>query len=327
MFKNLLITILVGISFVAVSVQYLHGEEYPAKPIEIFVPYGAGGSLDLGARIIAQVAKNYLGQPLIVINRMGAGGTVAASEVLRFKPDGYKLLYYASTYFATTIKSQNLPYDPSYFVPLINFAEERSGLVVKGNSPWNTLGQLLDYGRQNPGKVKWNHTGRGIAPHINQLLIFRRAGVETIDVPYKSSPDQLAAVLGGHADASSTIYVAAKDNIKAGNLRLLVTHSNRRYADTSNVPCATELGFPNPILMYHGFYIHKDTPKDIKDILFNAFKKTFEYPEFKKLAENIGMEPLFGGPEFMSESIKKAEEVGVPILKELGLYDKSWDSK
>ena len=327
MARRLIIATLVTISFAPFSVQYLHAKDYPTKPIEIIVPFGAGGSLDLEARITAENAKKYLGQPMVVLNKVGAGGTVGATEVVRSKPDGYKLLFYASTYFATTIKAQNVSFDPNYLVPLINFAEERSGFVVKGDAPWKTLGELLDYGKQNPGKLRWTHTGRGIAPHINQLLLFRRAGVDTIDIPYKSSTEQLAAVLGGHTDGSSTIYVAAKENYRSGNLKFLVTHSTRRYADTSSIPCQTELGFPNPILMYHGFFIHRDTPEDIKKNLFDVLKKTYDDPEFKKQAEQIGTELCFGGAEFLRDSIKKAEEVGVPILKEVGLYDKSWDSK
>jgi tripartite-type tricarboxylate transporter receptor subunit TctC len=93
------------------------------------------------------------------------------------------------------------------------------------------------------------------------------------------------------------------------------------------VPSQTELGFPKPILMYHGFFVHKDTPADVKKILFDALKKTYDDPEFERLAKQIGLELCFGGQEFMTESIKKAEEVGIPILKELDLYDKSWDSK
>jgi tripartite-type tricarboxylate transporter receptor subunit TctC len=310
MLKKLLIIVLVMLFSGVILVQYSHGKEYPIKPIEIFVPYGAGGSLDLGARLIAEIAKKYLAQPLIVLNKVGAGGTVAATEVFNSKPDGYKILYFANNFFVTTIKTQKIPFDPNYFVPLANFTEERMGLIVKSDSPWRTLSQLLDYGRQNPGKLKWGHTGRGIGQHLSQLLIFKKAGVETIDVPYKSSPEQLAAVLGGHLDATAMLYVTAKDHARAGTVRFLVTYSNRRYSDTPQ-----------------GFHIHKDTPEDIKQTLFDAFKKTYEDPEFKKGVVNIGVEPVFGGPEFMRNSMKKAEEVGVPILKELGLYDKSWDNK
>jgi tripartite-type tricarboxylate transporter receptor subunit TctC len=110
--------------------------------------------------------------------------------------------------------------------------------------------------------------------------------------------------------------------VKVGSLRYLVSYSDRRYSDLPNVPCTTELGFiePGKLPTLFGFYAHKDTPEKIKETLVDVFKKTYEDPEFGKTIEKLGEEPKFGGPEFVKESIKKAEEVGVPVLKELGLY-------
>jgi len=193
-------------------------------------------------------------------------------------------------------------------------------LIVKGDSPWKTFGQLLDYARQNPGKLRWGHTGRGIGQHICQLIIFKKAGVETIDIPYKSSPEQLTAVLGGHLDATAMLYVTVKDHLRTGTVRFLVFHSDRRYAEIPDVPCAAELGFPEQIIVHQGFHIHKNTPGDVKKTLFDTLRKIYEDPEFKKGVERIGLELRFGDSEFMKTSIRKAEEVGVPILKELGLY-------
>ncbi len=325
--KRLWVTIFITLSFGLILVQYSHGKEYPTKPIEITVTYGPGTVNDTVSRLCAEIGKKYLSQPLVVVNKTGAGGTTGISEVINSKPDGTKVLYMMNNYFATTIRTQKIPFDPSLFVPLINFTEERMGLIVKGDSPWKTLGQLLDYARRNPGNLRWGHTGRGIGQHLSQSLIFKKAGVETIDVPYKSSPEQLAAVLGGHLDASAMLYVTVKDHVRAGTVRFLVSYSDRRYSDTPDVPCATELGFPELIITHQGFHIHKDTPEDVKKTLFDTFKKIYEDPEFKKGVEKIGLEPCFGGPEFIKNSMKKAEEVGVPILKELGLYDKSWDNR
>jgi tripartite-type tricarboxylate transporter receptor subunit TctC len=153
-----------------------------------------------------------------------------------------------------------------------------------------------------------------------ELMIFKKAGVETIDIPYKSSPEQLAAVLGGHLDATAMLYVTVKDHLRTGNVRFLVFYSDRKYAEIPDVPCAAELGFPEQIITHQGFHIHKDTPEDVKKTLFDTFKKIYEDREFKKGIQKIGLELCFGGPEFMKNSMKKAEEVGVPILKALGLY-------
>lgn len=321
MYKTLLIIIFVAISLGAGLAQYSHGREYPTRPIELVVGYGAGGSNDLTARLIADVTKKYLGQPVVVVNKVGSGNTVAVSDVINSKPDGYKIIYLPNNYFALTIKTQKIPFDPSNIIPLVNFVEMKQGLVVRSDSSWKTIGQLLDYARQNPGKLKWNHAGRGIGSHISPALFFRKAGVETIDIPYKSSPDLLSALLGGHADASSLLYAAGgKAQLRAGTIRYLVFFANQRYTDPSDVPCSAELGFPERIIIYGGIYVHKDTPEDIKKTLFVAFEKTHEDPEFRKGMEIIGDEIRFERPEFIKASIIKLEEGGVPILKELGLY-------
>jgi tripartite-type tricarboxylate transporter receptor subunit TctC len=309
----------VVISLGLILVQPSYGADYPTKPIEIVVTWPAGGTSDLVARLIAEIAKKYLGQPLFVTNKGGAGGTLAVSEVIGAKPDGYKLIYLNNSYYSITSKTQKMDFDPYYLIPITNFTEVRVGLIVKGDSPWKTFGQLVDYAKKNPGKLRWNHAGRGLGNHIVTLLLFRKYGVETIDIPYKGSPAQLAALLGGHVDAASMVYAAVADHVKDGKVRYLVTYGDRRYPVTPDVPTVVELGSTS-LITFSGIWARKDTPENIKKILFEAFKKTYEDPEFKKGMERIGEGMRFGGREFVMESIKKDEEVAVPILKELGLY-------
>jgi tripartite-type tricarboxylate transporter receptor subunit TctC len=185
-------------------------KDYPTKPIEILITYGPGGTSDLIARLISDVAKKYSSQPMFVTNRVGAGGTTAVSEIINSRPDGYKIVYMPNNYLATTIKTQRIPFDPNQIVPLINFVEVKQGLIVKSDAPWKTLGQFLDYAKKNPGKLRWNHVGRGIGSYLSVSFIFKKAGVELIDIPYKGAPEQVAALLGGHVDAASLVYATAK---------------------------------------------------------------------------------------------------------------------
>lgn len=315
----LILAVLPVLSVLAVSAQ---GKDYPVKPIEIVCPYTPGSSMDILSRLIAETAPKYLGQPVVVVNKPGAGGSIAAADVIISKPDGYKLITLTNFFFATTVKTQKVPFEPNHLVPVANFFEYKQGMIVRGDSPWKTLNELLEYGRKNPGKLKWAHTGRGITLHMCGLLIFRRAGVETIDVPYKGSPENLSALLGGHVDASSIAFGPIRDHVKTGKVRFLAFYSDRRYSDQPNVPCTDELGFPEPakLMTLVGLYIHKDTPEETRKTLLDALRKTYEDPEFKKGFEKVGEEPRFERPKFVQEAIKKAEEVGVPIIKELGLY-------
>ncbi len=179
---------------------------YPAKPIEILCPYTPGSSMDIMARLIADVGAKYVSQPLVVVNKPGAGGSLAAAEIISAKPDGYKLATLANLFFASTVKTQKIPFDPNDIAPLSNFMEYKLGLMVRADSKWKTFNELLDYAKKNPGQLKWAHTGRGTSIHLAAHYIFKKAGVQAVDVPYKGTPESMSALLGGHVDASSTIY-------------------------------------------------------------------------------------------------------------------------
>lgn len=259
---------------------------------------------------------------MVVVNKPGAGGSIAAADVISSKPDGYKLVTLTNFFFATTIKTQKAPFEQNDLIPIANFMQYKNGFVVKGDSPWKTFRDLLDYGKKNPGTLRWGHQGRGITTHMNGLLIFKKTDIHAIDVPYKGTAEVLTALLGGHVDLGTIPYGPIKDHLKRGTLKYLVFFSDRRYTDQPDVPCAVELGFADvgKLMTFGGLYAHKNTPEDIRRILLDVFTKTLMDPELKKGIQNLGDEPRFEGPEFMKESIKKGEEVGIPIIKELGLY-------
>lgn len=322
MAKKTLVLILVALWWGGVSVKYSQGEEYPIKPIEIISPYTSGSSSDIAIRIGADIAAKYLGQPAIVISKPGAAGSIAAADVVSSKPDGYKVLVSALNFFAFTTKMQKIPFEPSDLTPLANFMEMRHELVVRGDSPWRTLDDFLDYGRKSPGKLKWNHAGRGTFQYMYGLLLFRKSGIQAFDIPYKGSPEMVAAILGGHVDAAIMPHGATMDHIRAGRLRYLVVFSDKRYSDLPDIPCIAELGFSEiaDLRSFWGLFVHKNTPEKAKGTLLDAFKKAFQDSEYKTKVGRTGEIPRFEGPEFMKEAIKKSERIGVPIIKELGLY-------
>lgn len=321
MWKKLL-TFILGMFLVETILIQPAVAKYPTRPIEIVCLFTAGGATDVLARLIGGTASKYLGQPMVVVNKPGASGSIAAADVINSPPDGYKLAILSTTYFGLTIKSQKIPFDPSHLAPLASFLEYQTGLGVRGDSPWKTLDDLLTYGRKNPGKIRWVHAGRGSMTHIQGLLLFKKAGVQTIDLPQPGLPEIVSGILGGHVDAAVQSYGNFIDLVKTGKMRYLTFFRDQRYTRDPNIPCSTELGFPEPakITVSWGLFVHKDTSEEIKKTLMDAFKWTYEQPEFKKGADNLGEEAKFGGPEYIKESIKRAEEICVPIIKELGLY-------
>ena len=304
------------------STQPSSAKDYPTKPVEILIPLVAGTSMDIMTRLLADRAPKYLGQPIVAVNRPGGGMSVAAAEIVSSKPDGYKIFYGTNIYFAITTKIQKIPFDPANIAPLMNFTQLKDGMAVMGDSTLKTFADLLDYGKKNPGKLRWAHSGRGMRDHIGWSYVFKKAGVDTIDVPYGGSPEKLAALLGGHVDASCMGYASIKDHINSGKVKYLVVSSSQRYGDLPDVPSIAEAGFPEmgKFAILTAFFVHKDTPQEIRKTITDAFGKVFEDPAFKKKVEELGEELKPGGPEFIREAIKNAEEVGVPALKQLGLY-------
>ena len=323
MFKMGLFLILTGLSLLAGTLQPGSAqEEFPTKSIEISAPYSPGSAGDMTPRFVAEIAKKYSAQPLVVMNKPGAGGIVAAADVMSSKPDGYKLAFLYDMFFITTSKTAKLPFDPNDLVPLANFSQTKMLLIVSGASPWKTLNDLLDYGKKNPGKIRWATVGRGISTHLDGLSLFRKAGVETVFISYKGTPEMLSALLGGHIDVGFMGHSICKDQMRAGAIRGLAALNNKRFSDVLDVPTTLELGFPEssmlPIL--GGLYLRKDTPEKTKRYLVDLFGKVNQDPEFRKALEKFGEEFVPGDPAFVLDAIKKGERVAIPILKELGLF-------
>jgi len=312
--------ILCLVLYFGASVQGAPEEKYPSKPIEILVPYPPGSAVDVMSRLIADVGVKYLGQPLVVINKPGANGSVAAADVISSRPDGYKILMTANIFFATTTKTQKVPFNPYDLVPLACFFEYKEGIFVRSDSPWKTLKELVEFAAKNPNKLKVGYTGRGTAAHLPLVDIFKETKI--IEIPTVGSAERIPALLGGHLDAGVLTYQPTKSHVRAGKLRMLVVFNDRRYNDLPDIPSLLELGYSEvaKIKASNGLFIHKDAPEQIKRLLVDACKKIYDDPQFKKGIANFGEEITFGGPEYMKKTIEDAEEVGVPLLKKLGLY-------
>jgi tripartite-type tricarboxylate transporter receptor subunit TctC len=310
------------VSFGIIGLGDVYGAEFPSKPIEILCSFTPGSSMDALARLVAEVGPKYTGQPMVVVNKPGAGGSIAAADLISSKPDGYKVIVLGNLFRAGVVKTQKVPFDPEDIVPLANFLELRQGLVVSADRPWKTLNDVITYAKKNPGRFTWGHAGRGTGLHFVAFYIFKNAGVQTTDVPFKGAAENITALLGGHVDAMSTPYGPVKDHMRAGKLRCLAFFSDQRFPDQPDIPSVVELGFPGACKLstYVGVYAHKSTPENVKSYLVGVLKKIYDDPRFQKGIQDLGEDLRYGRPEWVTDSIKKAEEITVPILKEVGLY-------
>jgi tripartite-type tricarboxylate transporter receptor subunit TctC len=278
--------------------------------------------MDIFARLVADTAPKYIGQPFVVINKPGAGGAIAAADVANSKPDGYKLLTIATSNFVSSFKTQKMVFNPADLIPLWSFMQFRTGLFVKADSPHKTLNDLLEDAKKKPDKITWGHPGRGLSVQIATSLLFRKADVKMIEVPHKGSSELVAALLGGHTDVITTSFGSVSSHIAGGKMRSLVVYTNRRFSNFPEIPTAKELGFEDvdKVSAIVSLYVHKNTPDKIKSILKDGLKKTCHDPALKAGIERIGEEYLCDEPDTAIELIEKGEEVVTPILKELGIY-------
>ncbi len=296
--------------------------EYPEKEIQFLVGYTAGTTMDLSARALSKVALKYLAKPLVVVNVPGAASTVAYNELVNAPPNGHTIAVITNAYRGTTIHQQNIPFNPKILKAVLGYAEYVKILFVRGDSPYGKFEDLIAYGRKNPGAIKWGHSGRGIAGHLQTTLLFRRANVQAIDVPYKGTPEFIQAVLGGHIMAAVVDISGVKNHVRAGTLKLVLAFGDERLKEFPEIPTSTEKGYTGLGVLNTIIYvcIHKDTPFDRVKKIHDALRKAVEDPEFIRIMEDMGQRVGYFAPEVVEESVIKTETLGVPLLKELKLF-------
>jgi tripartite-type tricarboxylate transporter receptor subunit TctC len=282
----------------------LLAQDYPTKPINLVVTFPPGGVLDATTRMLAAKAEKILGQPVVVANVGGGGGSVALGSFAKEKPDGYHLVSCVTTGLIRIPQMRPVPYKLEDFVPVLHFAQPQTAIFVKSDAPWKTLKELVEYARQNPGKVNYTTSGVGSPMHMIMEFIGRQEKIQWTHVPYPGGGPALSAVLGGHVTAMSDSdgFPSAKE----GSLRILASHGEKRLKGFPNVPTVRELGYD--IFNEATFLIMapKGTPEPIIKKLDAAFHKAMEDPELPAFLDNIEMQVSYRNSQ---ETKKYLEEL------------------
>ena len=298
--------------------------DYPTNPVQIVVGYGAGGSADIVTRALAQEAKKYLGQEIIILNKPGAMGIVAVSDVKNAKPDGYTLGALQSSCFILLPWLQNLAFDPLKEVtPIISFAKFNIALMVKSDSPFKTLKDFLEYARNNPGKATYGHPGVGSRLHLIMAAIAEQEGVKVNFVTFKSDSEIIANVLGGHMVAGGISSAALMPQVRAGQLRVLALLEGERVDYLPEIPNVVELGYPYSFPLIFLVYGPKGLPEPIIKKLEDAFNKASQLPTFKEFAiKNAAyMEKIMLHHE-LTKFLETEKAKSGEIIKKLGFEKK-----
>ena len=253
-------------------------QDYPTKPITLIVPWPAGGSTDISMRAIADSASKILGQPIVVDNKAGGGGTVGpATMAAAAKPDGYTISQIPITVFRLPLMQQ-VSWDPAKdFTYIVHLTGYTFGVTTNADSQFKTWKDVVDFAKANPGKVTYATPGAGTSLHVGMEQIATRAGIKLTQVPFKGGAETNAAVLGNHTmlQADSTGW---RPLVDAGKLRLLMVWTSKRSPNFPDVPTLNELGYSMVYDSPFGIAGPKGMDPKIVAKLHDAFKKAIEDP-------------------------------------------------
>ena len=281
----------------ALAAPGVMGQAFPSKAIRMLVPFPAGAATDMAARLIGQQLSTTLGQPVVIDNKPGAGGSIAAMEVVRAAPDGYTLLFASNSAISSNVALlKNIPYDPNKdFSPVAGTGETALVLLVKSGFPVKNLKELIGYLKSHPGKV---NAGYGSSSSQISIATFDKlAGVETLQVPYKGIPLAVNDVLGGTLDYTFADIGNALAQVKGGNMRALGVTSHKRTPLMPDVPAIAEVLPGFDITAWFGIVGPAGMPRDVVDKLSAATTQVLKTPEMKDRLATIGLTPMPMAPE------------------------------
>jgi tripartite-type tricarboxylate transporter receptor subunit TctC len=273
--------------------------DFPTKSVQLIAPYAAGGIVDTVGRLVASRSQEYLGQPMVVVNKPGAGAALGMDFVAKSKPDGYTLGVGSNGPLGIgPAITPNLPYDPiKSFTPVCQLVGMMYILQVRADSQLNTFEKLVDYAKKNPGKLSYGSAGVGSGQHFAGELLQREAGIQMVHVPYKGSSPNVMALLGGHIDLNITTISEAMEQIKAGKLTPLVVTGSVRDERLPQVPSLAEKGYPGAVITgWVGIVGPAGLPKPIVDRLVNYFQKSLALPDLQTKMKELWLDQTYKGP-------------------------------
>ncbi|MBI2089697.1 MAG: tripartite tricarboxylate transporter substrate binding protein [Deltaproteobacteria bacterium] len=297
---------------------------YPTRPIELVVSSEAGAFGDLGPRILNSKLPEILGVPIVISNKPHASGAAAVEAVVRAKPDGYTLLASANAPLTLVpLVNPQVPYTFRKLLPIAGYGYAFNGIVVRSDSPYKTLRDLVDFARKNPGKLTYGSTGAAHMSRISVELLKEAAGVDIVHVPYQGGAALRAAMLGGHVDLGSISLAVVLSLVKAGNLRFLVAFSENRLNELPEVPSVKELGYADSDLpTWLGFLAPVGTARPIIDKWNLAIQKALSDPGVKSQYEKVAITLDYKAAEKLADVMERESRILSEWVKKGGLTKK-----
>ena len=297
-------------------------QDYPRRPITLIVPFPPGGSTSIVGRIVADKMSAALGQQIVVDNRGGAGGTVAARAFVGAAPDGYTLfLGYSGTIAVGPSFYPNAGFDPRKdFAPIGLIGTAPAVLVAHPSFLANSVGELITRAKAKPGEINYGSAGVGSLTHIAGELFAAMAGIKLTHIPYKGSGPVLNDLIGGHIPMSFTPIPAAHGQVQSGTLKALAVTSLKRSALLPDVPTVAESGLPGyEAVLHYGLLAPQGTPRPIIDRLNKELRAVLDSEEIRRRMAIEGAEPLASSPEEYAADIDREETKWSNIVRSGGI--------
>jgi tripartite-type tricarboxylate transporter receptor subunit TctC len=278
--------------------QVAQAQDWPNRPVKIVVPFAPGGNADGMARMIGARLAELWGQPFVVENRVGAGGTLAVEAVARSPADGYTLLWGVQPQIVIIPAIQKVPYDPvNDLAPISVLATNPFVLVVNGKLPVKSVEEFVAYVRAQPGKLSYGSSGLGSVAQLAMALFLRRAGIDMTPVHYRGNAPALADVVAGHVPAMFSSLADALPQATAGNVRILAVSGAKRAAQIPDVPTVAEAGYQGySVITWNGLMAPAQTPRPIVERIAVEVSRATKDARFAERLIAYGVDPLGNSP-------------------------------
>ncbi len=294
---------------------------YPSKPVHIFVPYPPGGAVDIVARTLGDELGKRWGQSIVIENRPGAGGIIAEQALAQSPPDGYTLIVVATGHALNGYFYAKLPYDPfKDFTPISLIGSSPNMLLVRADSPFKSVGDVIAAARAKPGQLSYGHAGNGTSPHLAGELFKYMAKVDITAVPYKGGAPALADLIGGHIPLTFNNIPESMGQVQAGAVRPLGVTTAARSPVLPNVPTIAEAALPGyDTGVWWGFLAPAGLPADVKQKLAKDCAAVVQLPAVRDKLLQLGATPIGSSPEAFAKFIRDEYDKWGPIIKAAGI--------
>lgn len=302
----------------------VRADDWPSRPIQMIVPFGAGGAADIIARLVGDKLAAALGQPVVIEDKPGAGGNIGAGLVARANPDGYTLLMSGSpTHSVGPYLYKDLSYDPMRDLPPVAMiAVAPNLLVVNGSLPVKSVADLVALARAKPHTVTYSSAGIGTSGYLAAELLRAKANLDISHVPYKSGPEAVTGVLSGNVTFIFFTVPPLLPQVEAGQLRALAIASAERSPLVPNVPTIAEAGYSGfDVIAWYALFAPRGTPPAVVDRLSKEIEKILQRDDIRTELARLGAEPHYLSPQGLTDYVAAELPKWGPLLKDIKASD------